>query len=88
MFSWLKKETNGELEEIMTRLRLNAENNYRDATKEDLAELKKRYEELLAAGKLNSKQEEHYRIKITEYTGKLQNFSHNSQKVNSYSEKL
>lgn len=88
MFSWLKKETHGELEEIMTRLRLNAENNYRDATKEDLAELKKRYEELLAAGKLNSKQEEHYRIKITEYTGKLQNFSHNSQKVNSYSEKL
>ncbi|MBR6020534.1 MAG: hypothetical protein IK055_10005 [Lachnospiraceae bacterium] len=88
MFSWLKKETHTELEEIMTRLRLNAENNYRDATKEDLAELKKRYEELLAAGKLNSKQEEHYRIKITEYTGKLQNFSHNSQKVNSYSEKL
>ena len=88
MFSWLKKETHGELEEIMTRLRLNAENNYRDATKEDLAELKKRYEELLAAGKLNSKQEEHYRIKITEYTGKLQNFSHNSQKVNSYSAKL
>lgn len=88
MFGWLTRETHSELEQILTRLHLNASNNYRDATKEDLAELKARYEELLAAGKLNKKQSEHYRVKITEYTGKLENFSHNSQKVNRYSEKL
>lgn len=88
MFSLFQKETHSELEAIVTRLKLNASNNYRDATKEDLAELEKRYNELLAAKKLNPKQEAYYRCRIVEYTGKLQNFSHNSQKVNKYSEKI
>ena len=88
MFSWLQKETHSELEQILTRLHLNAENNYRDATKEDLEELKERYEALSAAGKLNAKQIEHYKVKITEYTGRLANFSHKTQKVGQYSEKL
>jgi chromosome segregation ATPase len=88
MFSFFKKETHSELEQILTRLHLNASNNYRDATKEDLEELKERYAELLDAGKLNEKQIEHYRIKITEYTGKLQNFSHKTQNVGKYSEKI
>ncbi|MBO4653043.1 MAG: hypothetical protein J5649_06985 [Lachnospiraceae bacterium] len=88
MFSFFKKETHSELEQILTRLHLNASNNYRDATKEDLEELKKRYAELMDAGKLNEKQIEHYRIKITEYTGRLANFSHKTQKVGQYSEKI
>jgi len=88
MFSFLKRETHPELEKILERLRLNASNNYRDATKEDLAELEERYEELQAAGKLNGKQMEHYREVITTYGIKLQNFSHKTQKVNAYSEKL
>ena len=50
MFSFLQKETHSQLEQIVTRLKLNASNNYRDATKEDLAELTKKYEELKAAG--------------------------------------
>ena len=49
MFSFFKKETHSELEQILTRLHLNASNNYRDATKEDLEELKKRYAELMDA---------------------------------------
>ena len=76
------------MEAILKRLRLNAENNYRDATKEDLEELKARYEELKLAGKLNGKQIDHYSEVITTYGIKLQNFSHKTQKVNSYSEKL
>lgn len=88
MFSFLQKATHGDLERILERLRLNASNNYRDATKEDLAELTQRYEELKNAGKLNQKQTDYYRKMIAEYGIKLQNFSHNSQKVNSYSEKL
>ena len=88
VFSFLKKETHSDLEAILKRLRLNAENNYRDATKEDLEELKARYEELESAGKLNGKQIDHYSEVITTYGIKLQNFSHKTQKVNSYSEKL
>ncbi len=88
MFSFLQKETHGELEKIVTRLKLNASNNYRDATKEDLAELEKKYEELKAAGKLNRKQIDYYRCRIVEYTGKLENFSHKSQKVGKYSGKI
>ena len=88
MFSLFKKQTHPELEKILERLRLNAENNYRDATKEDLAELEQRYNELMGAGKLNEKQIEHYRQTIVSYGVKLQYFSHNSQKVNQYSEKL
>lgn len=88
VFSFLKKETHSDLEAILKRLRLNAENNYRDATKEDLEELKARYEELKSAGKLNGKQIDHYSEVITTYGIKLQNFSHKTQKVNSYSEKL
>ena len=88
MFSFFKRETHPDLEKILLRLRLNAENNYRDATKEDLEELKARYEELKVAGKLNQKQLDHYSEVITTYGVKLQNFSHKTQKVNSYSEKL
>ncbi len=88
MFSFFQKETHPELEKILERLRLNAENNYRDATKDDLAELEQRYNELLDAGKLNKKQIDHYRNTIISYGIKLQYFSHNSQKVNQYSEKL
>ncbi|MCR5466313.1 MAG: hypothetical protein K6F11_05695 [Lachnospiraceae bacterium] len=88
MFDFLKKETHSELEKIVTRLKLNASNNYRDATKEDLAELSERYEALKDAGKLNEKQITYYRSRIIEYTDKLKNFSHKTQKVNKYSEKL
>ena len=38
--------------------------------------------------KLNQKQIDHYSEVITTYGIKLQNFSHKTQKVNSYSEKL
>ena len=88
MFSFLQKSTHADLEKILERLRLNASNNYRDATKEDLAELEARFAELKAAGKLNQKQLDHYSRTITEYGIKLQNFSHKTQKVNRYSEKL
>lgn len=88
MFSFLQSKTQSELEQIVTRLHLNASNNYRDATKEDLAELEKRFGELEAAGKLNEKQKVYYRSRIIEYTAKLKNFSHNSQKVSKYSEKI
>ena len=88
MFSSFRRETHPDLEKILLRLRLNAENNYRDATKEDLGELSTRYEELKSAGKLNDKQIDHYKEVITTYGVKLQNFSHKTQKVGKYSEKL
>ena len=88
MFSLFRRETHPDLEKILLRLRLNAENNYRDATKEDLGELSTRYEELKSAGKLNDKQVDHYKEVITTYGVKLQNFSHKTQKVNAYSEKI
>ncbi len=88
MFSFLQSKTHNELEKIILRLKMNAENNYRDATREDLEELESTYRSLHDAGKLNRKQIAYYSDIIEVYKEKLKNFSHRSQKVSSYSEKI
>lgn len=52
--------TQRELEDINEQLRLNASNNYRDATLDNLKELETKYRELSGKGRLNKEQSEHY----------------------------
>ena len=56
MLRFLKKVTQRELEDINEQLRLNASNNYRDATLDNLKELETKYRELAEKGKLNKEQ--------------------------------
>ena len=79
MFSFFRRETHPDLEKILLRLRLNAENNYRDATKEDLGELSTRYEELKSAGKLNDKQKARYSDLLATYSERMKKFTHKDQ---------
>jgi len=88
LFSFFQSETHKDLEQILLRLKLNAENNYRDATKEDLAELEAKFNELHDAGKLSEKQITYYNGRIAIYKEKLKNFSHKAQKVGNTSSKI
>lgn len=79
--------THKALEDILTRLKLNESNNYKDATQEDFKEYCEKFEELKAAGKLNKKQLAYY-TEVTEYYGKkLVGFTHKDQKPYWYTEK-
>ena len=67
MLRFLKKVTQRELEDINEQLRLNASNNYRDATLDNLKELETKYRELSEKGRLNKEQSEHYGKMIDDY---------------------
>lgn len=75
------KSTHKELETILLRLKLNAENNYRDATLEDLHELETRMNELKASGKIKEKQAAHYEELITGFKKEFKGFTHKEQKA-------
>lgn len=81
MFKFFKKETNSILEEINDRLKLNASNNYRDATIDNLKELEAQFIVLQQKGKLNDSQISYYRNKIDSYKEEFKNFTHKAQKA-------
>lgn len=81
MLRFLKKVTQRELEDINEQLRLNASNNYRDATLDNLKELETKYRELSEKGKLNKEQSEYYGKMIDDYKAEFKGFTHKEQKA-------
>ena len=81
MLRFLKKVTQRELEDINEQLRLNASNNYRDATLDNLKELETKYRELSEKGRLNKEQSEHYCKMIDDYKAEFKGFTHKEQKA-------
>lgn len=81
MLRFFKKVTQRELEDINEQLRLNASNNYRDATLDNLKELETKYSELSEKGRLNNEQSEHYRKMIDDYKAEFKGFTHKEQKA-------
>lgn len=81
MIRFLKKVTQRELEDINEQLRLNASNNYRDATLDNLKELETKYRELSEKGRLNKEQCEHYGKMIDDYKAEFKGFTHKEQKA-------
>lgn len=81
MLRFLKKVTQRELEDINEQLRLNASNNYRDATLDNLKELETKYRELSEKGRLNKEQSEHYGKMIDDYKVEFKGFTHKEQKA-------
>lgn len=81
MLRFLKKVTQRELEDINEQLRLNASNNYRDATLGNLKELETKYRELSEKGRLNKEQSKHYGKMIDDYKAEFKGFTHKEQKA-------
>ena len=77
LFFGVKK--NGELETLISKIRMNQSNNYKDAAQESFKALSSRYEELSTAGKLNEKQQAHYTEIIEELRRELDKFTHKDQ---------
>ena len=81
MLRFLKNVTQRELEDINEQLRLNASNNYRDATLDNLKELETKYRELSEKGRLNKEQSEHYGKMIDDHKAEFKGFTHKEQKA-------
>ena len=87
MFVFLKSSTQKELEALITELKLNESNNYKDAAQENFRDFCAKYHELDEAGKLNVKQKEKYGGLMSHYEVKLVGFTHKDQKPYWYTEK-
>lgn len=80
MFGFLKSSKNSRLEDILLRLNMNMENNYKDAAQSNLKEFEALYLELKDSGKLNEKQKLRYEGLRNEYREKMKNYTHKDQK--------
>lgn len=72
-------KTNKNMEIVHQRLKMNAENNYRDATMQDLKEMEDLFEDLKSKGKISKRQIEYYSAIIEKYRLEFKGFSHKEQ---------
>ncbi len=81
MFKFLQKKmkTNKRLEEILTRLHMNASNNYKDAAQANLKEFESALKEMEDVGQLSEAQKNYYREKLSVFEKEMKNFSHLDQ---------
>ncbi|MBQ6696002.1 MAG: hypothetical protein IJN16_04790 [Lachnospiraceae bacterium] len=80
MFDFLKSSRNKQLDGIVQKIRMNMENNYKDAAQMNLKELEELMAELEAAGKLNDKQRLYYEGELSSFKERMKNFTHKDQK--------
>lgn len=81
MFGFLKNNgKNKRLEEIIQRIQMNVENNYKDAAQLNLKELEETLEELKKAGKLKDAQLAYYEDRLQDFRARMKNFTHKDQK--------
>ena len=81
MFGFLKKTgKNKQLEEIITRIEMNASNNYKDAAQAGLKEYEELLQTLLESNKLGEKQKAYYEEKLEGFKREMKNFTHKDQK--------
>lgn len=69
-----------QLEEIIQRIEMNVSNNYKDAAQENLKELEELLQEMETVGAGSEKQISYYRSRLSEFQGKMKNFTHKDQK--------
>lgn len=81
MFGFLKNNgKNKQLEEIIQRIQMNVENNYKDAAQLNLKELEETLEELKKTGKLKDAQLAYYEDRLQDFRARMKNFTHKDQK--------
>ena len=80
MFDFLKSSKNKQLDTIIQRIRMNMENNYKDAAQMNLKEFEELLQELVNSGKLNDKQRLYYESELGAFKERMKNFTHKDQK--------
>jgi len=80
MFFKKKSGGNRQLDEKLQRIQMNFENNYKDAAQINLKEFTELFRELSDAGKLSEAQKVYYSEKLSDYNGRMKNFTHKDQK--------
>lgn len=82
MFHFARKSgKNKQLDEIIGRIQMNRENNYKDAAQLNMKEFEKMLKELEEAGKLSEKQKAYYEEQLADLKEKMKNFTHKDQKA-------
>lgn len=69
-----------QLDEILGRIQMNFENNYKDAAQLNLKEFETLLATLSEEGKLTERQKALYSDKLEELNGRMKNFTHKDQK--------
>ena len=69
-----------ELERVLSSLRMNLANNYKDNTQADYKEFSEKLEKLLSEGSLDEKQTEYYKKLAEDYGAQLKDYTHAKQK--------
>ncbi len=72
-------KTHPELEAAANKLRMNMQNNYKDAAQADFAALTEKFEKLKAAGKLSKRQLAYYEPVMDAFRGELKGYTHKDQ---------
>ncbi len=77
---FFKSETEKQLDQKISRIQNNFENNYKDAAQLNLKEFEALLAEVKNAGKLKEKRISYYEKKLSEYQNQMQKFTHKDQK--------
>ena len=75
-----KSREEKELDTIIQRLLMDMSNNYKDNAQDDLKELEKMMDDLVASGKLKGKTLSKYEAILDDYREKMKGYSHKDQK--------
>lgn len=68
------------MDAIVQKIRMNMENNYKDAAQMNLKELEELVGQLDEKGKLNAKQKAFYTGEVDSFKRRMKNFTHKDQK--------
>ena len=81
MFKFIKKARNTqELDTIISKIEINASNNYKDVAQEALKELEIRLSEMIAEDGLSERQKKEYTSKLASYKECMKEYTHKDQK--------
>ena len=80
MLDFLKSSKNKQLDAVVQKIRMNMENNYKDAAQMNLKEFEDLLNGLEENGKLNAKQKAYYSNLLHSFKERMKNFTHKDQK--------
>ena len=80
MLDFLKSSKNKQLDVVVQKIRMNMENNYKDAAQMNLKEFEELLKGLEASGKLNARQKAPYSSELQSFKERMKNFTHKDQK--------
>lgn len=80
MLDFFKSSKNKQLNVVVQKIRMNMENNYKDAAQMNLKEFEEMLKDLEESGKLNAKQKAYYSRELQSFKERMKNFTHKDQK--------